>query len=53
VRSTRSRTTRQPALRDARAAAGVETVTNDVPAAGMRQLFFSDPNGVRIELNVT
>ena len=35
------------------AARGVEAVTNDVPAAGFRQLFFADPNGVRIELNVT
>jgi hypothetical protein len=34
-------------------AAGVEAVTNDVPDAAMRQLFLSDPNGVRIELNVT
>jgi catechol 2,3-dioxygenase-like lactoylglutathione lyase family enzyme len=34
------------------AAAGVPTVANDVPAAGMRQLFLEDPNGVRIELNV-
>jgi catechol 2,3-dioxygenase-like lactoylglutathione lyase family enzyme len=33
-------------------AAGVERVSNDVPAAGIRQLFFDDPNGVRIELNV-
>jgi catechol 2,3-dioxygenase-like lactoylglutathione lyase family enzyme len=33
-------------------AAGVTTVANDVPAAGMRQLFLEDPNGVRIELNV-
>ena len=33
-------------------AAGVPAVANDVPAAGMRQLFFEDPNGVRIELNV-
>jgi catechol 2,3-dioxygenase-like lactoylglutathione lyase family enzyme len=33
-------------------AAGIESVANDVPAAGMRQLFLSDPNGVRIELNV-
>ncbi len=33
-------------------AAGVETVSNDVPAAGIRQLFLTDPNGVRIELNV-
>jgi catechol 2,3-dioxygenase-like lactoylglutathione lyase family enzyme len=34
-------------------AAGVEAVVNDVPAAGLRQLFVDDPNGVRIELNVT
>ena len=34
-------------------AEGVETVTNDVPAAGFRQLFVTDPNGVRIELNVS
>lgn len=33
-------------------AAGVETVSNDVPGAGFRQLFLEDPNGVRIELNV-
>ena len=33
-------------------AAGVEAVSNDVPAAGIRQLFIGDPNGVRIELNV-
>ncbi len=33
-------------------AAGVEAVANDVPAAGIRQLFVDDPNGVRIELNV-
>lgn len=32
--------------------AGIDAVANDVPAAGLRQLFFSDPNGVRIELNV-
>ena len=32
-------------------AAGVEAVTNTVPGAGLRQLFFDDPNGVRIELN--
>jgi catechol 2,3-dioxygenase-like lactoylglutathione lyase family enzyme len=31
--------------------AGVRTVSNDVPAAGIRQLFLDDPNGVRIELN--
>ena len=34
-------------------AAGVDAVTNDVPDAGMTQIFLSDPNGVRIELNVT
>jgi catechol 2,3-dioxygenase-like lactoylglutathione lyase family enzyme len=33
-------------------AAGIPAVSNDVPAAGIRQLFFDDPNGVRIELNV-
>jgi catechol 2,3-dioxygenase-like lactoylglutathione lyase family enzyme len=33
-------------------AAGVGAVSNDVPAAGIRQLFLDDPNGVRIELNV-
>jgi catechol 2,3-dioxygenase-like lactoylglutathione lyase family enzyme len=33
-------------------AAGVAAVRNDVPAAGFRQLFVEDPNGVRIELNV-
>ena len=33
-------------------AAGVSAVTNDVPDAGMRQIFLSDPNGTRIELNV-
>jgi catechol 2,3-dioxygenase-like lactoylglutathione lyase family enzyme len=32
--------------------AGVETTTNVVPGAGLRQLFFTDPNGLRIELNV-
>jgi catechol 2,3-dioxygenase-like lactoylglutathione lyase family enzyme len=34
-------------------AAGARVVENDVPGAGIRQLFFEDPNGVRIELNVT
>jgi catechol 2,3-dioxygenase-like lactoylglutathione lyase family enzyme len=33
-------------------AAGIPAVANDVPAAGLRQLFFDDPNGVRVELNV-
>ncbi len=32
--------------------AGVQLVSNDVLAAAIRQLFFEDPNGVRIELNV-
>jgi catechol 2,3-dioxygenase-like lactoylglutathione lyase family enzyme len=32
--------------------AGVSAVRNDVPGGGPRQLFFSDPNGVRIELSV-
>jgi catechol 2,3-dioxygenase-like lactoylglutathione lyase family enzyme len=31
---------------------GIEAVRNSVPEAGMRQLFFSDPDGVRIEVNV-
>jgi catechol 2,3-dioxygenase-like lactoylglutathione lyase family enzyme len=34
-------------------AAGIRAVANDVPAAAFRQLFVEDPNGVRIELNVT
>ena len=33
-------------------AAGVRSVSNDVPTAGMRQLFLDDPNSVRIEVNV-
>ena len=33
-------------------AAGVHAVSNEMPAAGIRQLFLDDPNGVRIELNV-
>jgi catechol 2,3-dioxygenase-like lactoylglutathione lyase family enzyme len=32
--------------------AGVEAVRNHIPGAGLRQLFFDDPNGVRIEINV-
>jgi catechol 2,3-dioxygenase-like lactoylglutathione lyase family enzyme len=31
----------------------VEPVRNEVPGAGLRQLFFADPAGVRIEVNVT
>jgi catechol 2,3-dioxygenase-like lactoylglutathione lyase family enzyme len=34
-------------------AAGVQAVSNDVPAAGFRQLFLEDPNGARIELTVS
>jgi catechol 2,3-dioxygenase-like lactoylglutathione lyase family enzyme len=34
------------------AAAGVEGVPNEIPDAGIRQLFVTDPNGVRVELNV-
>ena len=33
-------------------AAGVDAVTNAVPGAGLRQLFLTDPNGVRVELNI-
>jgi catechol 2,3-dioxygenase-like lactoylglutathione lyase family enzyme len=33
--------------------AGVETIENEVPAARMRQIFVEDPNGVRIEINVS
>jgi catechol 2,3-dioxygenase-like lactoylglutathione lyase family enzyme len=32
--------------------AGVSAVRNTVPAAGLRQLFIEDPNGVRVEINV-
>ena len=31
---------------------GVPAVRNTVPGIGMRQLFITDPNGVRIEINV-
>jgi catechol 2,3-dioxygenase-like lactoylglutathione lyase family enzyme len=31
---------------------GVEAKRNTVPGIGMRQLFFEDPNGVKIEINV-
>jgi catechol 2,3-dioxygenase-like lactoylglutathione lyase family enzyme len=33
-------------------AAGIEVTTNAVPGSGVRQLFFDDPNGARIELVV-
>jgi catechol 2,3-dioxygenase-like lactoylglutathione lyase family enzyme len=32
--------------------AGIRPVENEVPAAGLRQLFLHDPNGVRVEINV-
>ena len=35
------------------AAAGIKPVRNDIPGGGPRQLFFSDPEGLRIEINVT
>jgi catechol 2,3-dioxygenase-like lactoylglutathione lyase family enzyme len=31
---------------------GVEPAENEIPAVGLRQLFFEDPNGVKIEINV-
>jgi catechol 2,3-dioxygenase-like lactoylglutathione lyase family enzyme len=31
---------------------GIEAVRNEVPGIGMRQLFLTDPNGVKIEINV-
>ena len=31
---------------------GVEAIENTIPAAGLRQLFVRDPNGVRVEINV-
>jgi catechol 2,3-dioxygenase-like lactoylglutathione lyase family enzyme len=33
--------------------AGVEMVENEVPAAGLRQIFVEDPNGVRVEINLS
>jgi len=39
-------------LRERLAAAGVDVTTNAVPG-GVRQLFFDDPNGARIELVVS
>ena len=35
------------------ARSGIEATENAIPAAGLRQLFVRDPNGVRIEINVT
>jgi catechol 2,3-dioxygenase-like lactoylglutathione lyase family enzyme len=34
------------------ARAGIEPVRNDVPGGGPRQLFFDDPEGLRVEINV-
>ena len=34
------------------AAAGIKLVRNDVPGGGPRQLFFEDPDGLRVEVNV-
>lgn len=34
------------------AAAGIDAVRNDVPGGGPRQLFFDDPEGLRVEINV-
>jgi catechol 2,3-dioxygenase-like lactoylglutathione lyase family enzyme len=34
------------------AASGVEAAENEVPGAGIRQLFIEDPNGVKVEINV-
>ncbi len=31
---------------------GVDAIENEIPAAGLRQLFVLDPNGVRVEINV-
>jgi catechol 2,3-dioxygenase-like lactoylglutathione lyase family enzyme len=35
------------------AAAGVAPVANEIADAGVHQLFFADPNGVRLEINVS
>lgn len=35
------------------AAAGVAPVSNEIAGAGIHQLFFADPNGVRLEINVS
>jgi catechol 2,3-dioxygenase-like lactoylglutathione lyase family enzyme len=34
------------------AAVGITPVRNDVPGGGLRQLFFNDPDGLRVEINV-
>lgn len=35
------------------AAAGVAPVSNEIAGAGIQQLFFADPNGVRLEINIS
>jgi catechol 2,3-dioxygenase-like lactoylglutathione lyase family enzyme len=40
------------AISDRLARAGIEPVRNDVPGGGPRQLFFEDPEGLRVEINV-
>ena len=32
---------------------GVQPIRNDVPGGGPRQLFFEDPDGTRVEINIT
>ena len=34
------------------AEAGIDPIRNDVPGGGPRQLFFNDPEGLRVEINV-
>jgi len=41
-----------PEVRSRLAAAGVTAGENPVPGAGLHQLFLTDPNGVKIEINV-
>ena len=40
------------AVNERLARAGIEPVRNDVPAGGPRQLFFDDPDGLRVEINI-
>jgi catechol 2,3-dioxygenase-like lactoylglutathione lyase family enzyme len=40
------------AVIDRLARAGIEPVRNDVPGGGPRQLFFDDPDGLRVEINI-
>ncbi len=35
------------------AAAGVDPVANEIADAGIQQLFFADPNGVGLEINIS